>query len=71
MQEQDRQQHLITYYLRKFLGLEERYNIYNKELLAIILALEHQQPYIESYLELTIYTDYKNLVHFTTTKVLN
>jgi hypothetical protein len=40
-QEQDRQWHLIAYYLRKFLGLEKRYNVYNKELLAIVLALEH------------------------------
>lgn len=32
--------YLIAYYLRKFLGLEERYNVHNKELLAIILALK-------------------------------
>ena len=40
-QERDRQWHLIAYYLRKFLGLEEQYNVYNKELLVIVLALEH------------------------------
>jgi hypothetical protein len=40
-QEQDSQWHLIAYYLRKFLGLEKRYNVHNKELLAIVLALEH------------------------------
>jgi hypothetical protein len=45
--------------------------MHNKELLAIILALEYWRVYAESCLELTIYTDYKNLVYFTTTKVLN
>ena len=39
--------------------------------MAIINALQHQRVYAESCLELTIYTDYKNLVHFITTKVLN
>jgi hypothetical protein len=70
-QEQDRLWHPIAYYSRKFLGLEERYNVHNKELLAIVSALEYWRIYAKSCLELTIYTDYKNLVHFTTTKVLN
>jgi hypothetical protein len=40
-QEKDRKWHLIAYYLRKFLGPKECYNVHNKELLAIVLALEH------------------------------
>jgi hypothetical protein len=40
-QEQDRQWHPIAYYSRKFSGPEERYNVHDKELLAIISALEH------------------------------
>jgi hypothetical protein len=40
-QEQDRHWHLIAYYSRKFLGLEERYDMHNKELIAIVNALEH------------------------------
>ena len=31
----------ITYYLYKFINAETRYNIYNKELYAIIKALKH------------------------------
>jgi hypothetical protein len=71
MQKQDRQLHLIAYYLRKFTLPKERYNVHNKELIAIINALQHSRVYAESCLELTIYIDYKNLVQFTTTKVLN
>ena len=63
--------HLVAYYLRKFLGLEERYNVHDKELLAIVACLQHWRVYAESCSELTIYMDHKNLVHFTTTKVLN
>ena len=33
--------HLVAYYLRKFLGLEERYNVHDKELLAIVACLQH------------------------------
>jgi transposase InsO family protein len=70
-QERDGQWHPIAYYSRKFSGPEERYDVHDKELLAIVSALEHWRVYAESCSELTIYTDHKNLVHFTTTKVLN
>ena len=70
-QEKDRKQHPITYYSRKFTLTEEQYNVYNKELLAIVLAIKYQQVYAQSCSKLTIYTDYKNLTYFTTTKVLN
>ena len=70
-QEKDGQWYLIAYYSRKFSGPKERYDVHDKELLAIVSALEYWRVYAESCSELTIYTDYKNLVHFTTTKVLN
>lgn len=70
-QERDGQWHPIAYYSRKFSGPEERYDVHDKELLAIVSALEHWRVYAESCSDLTIYTDHKNLVHFTTTKVLN
>ena len=38
-QEQDGQWHLIAYYLRKFTALEERYDVHDKELIAIVNAL--------------------------------
>ena len=40
-QEQDKQWHLIAYYLRKFTAPKEQYNIYNKELIAVVHLLRH------------------------------
>jgi hypothetical protein len=40
-QEQDRKWHPIAYYSQKFSSTEENYNVHDKELLAIIVALEH------------------------------
>jgi hypothetical protein len=70
-QERDGKWHPIAYYSRKFSGPEERYDVHDKELLAIVAALQHWRIYAESCSDLTIYTDHKNLVQFTTTKVLN
>ena len=50
---------------------EQNYNIYDKELLAVVYALQNWRVYAESCSELTIYTDHKNLLSFTTTKALN
>jgi len=63
--------HLVTYYFRKLLLAKQNYNIHDKKLLAIIAALEAWRVYIERALELTILIDYKNLLHFITTKELN
>ena len=40
-QEKNGQWHPIAYYLRKFTLQEERYNVHDKELLAIVLAIKH------------------------------
>jgi transposase InsO family protein len=61
----------IAYYSRKFTPTEERYDVHDKELLAIVSAMKHWRIYAESCSELTIYTDHKNLTFFTTTKTLN
>jgi hypothetical protein len=68
LQERDGKWHLIAYYSKKFSQAEERYDVHDKELLAIVCALEHWRVYAESCSDLTIFTDYKNLTHFTTTK---
>ena len=52
-------------------GAEQNYDIHDKELLAIVEALDHWRVYAESCSELTIFTDHKNLLQFTTTKKLN
>ena len=51
--------------------VEQNYNIHDKELLAVVNALEHWRVYVESSSELTVLTDHKNLTTFTTTKKLN
>lgn len=63
--------HPVAYYSKKFTGAEERYDVHDKELLAIVEALEHWKIYSHSSSELEIFTDHKNLTYFTTTKVLN
>jgi hypothetical protein len=40
-QEKDRKWHPIAYYLRKFILQEERYDVHDKELLAIVLAIKY------------------------------
>lgn len=71
LQEKDGKWHPIAYYSRKLSEHEERYDVHDKELLAIVAALEHWRHYAEGCSELTIYTDHKNLTYFTTTKQLN
>jgi hypothetical protein len=52
--------------------LELNYNIYNKELLAIITALKEWRVFLQETTEpFIIKMDYKNLTRFLTTKELN
>lgn len=71
LQEKDRKWHPIAYHSGKFSRAEERYDIHDKGLMAIVDALEHWRIYAEGCSELTIFTDHKNLTYFTTTKQLN
>jgi hypothetical protein len=51
--------------------LELNYNIYNKELLAIIIILKKWRVFLQGTIELFIVkTDYKNLTGFLTIKKL-
>jgi hypothetical protein len=70
-QEYDGKWHPIAYYSRKLSPAERNYDIHNKELLAIVTALQHWRVYCEGAPQLTILTDHKNLLYFTTTKELN
>ena len=38
-------QHLVIYYSRKMILLELNYNIYNKELLGIVIVLKEQRAF--------------------------
>jgi hypothetical protein len=61
----------IAFYSRKFNDAELNYEIYDKELLAIIACLKEWRAYCEgSRHKVTIYSDHKNLEYFNTSKVL-
>jgi hypothetical protein len=64
--------HPVAYHSKKHSPAECNYNIYDKELLAIIQALEEWRPECEgaAYL-LQLITDHKNLEYFMTKKLLN
>jgi len=70
-QEHSGQRHPLAYYSRKMTPAEQNYDIHNKELLAIVVSLQHWRVYAEGAPGLIIYSDHKNLTTFTTTKELN
>jgi hypothetical protein len=62
----------VAYFSAKHSPQECNYDIYDKELLAIIKALEEWQPELEgSQSQFEIITDHKNLATFATSKQLN
>jgi hypothetical protein len=64
--------HPIAFYSRKFSAAEINYQIYDKELLAIVSAFEHWRNYLYgTQHQVTVYTDHKNLLYYTTTRTLN
>ena len=70
---EDGELHPVAFHSRKFTAAEINYEIYDKELLAIVEA------FFETWCHLlegaqhptTVYTDHKNLLYFTTSRVLN
>ena len=69
---EDKIQYLVVYYSKKLIPPKLNYNIYDKELLAIIIVLKKQRAFLQRIIELFIVkTDYKNLIGFLITKKLN
>ena len=67
-----RQLHPVAYRSKKFSGPELKYDVHDKELLAIVDAFEKWRAYLEeSRHPIIIYSNHKNLSYFTTTKKLN
>ena len=61
--------HSVAYFLTQIASAECNYDIYNKELLAIICAFEEWRPELkEAADQIQIITDHKNLKYFMTTK---
>ena len=64
--------HPVAYYSKKHSPAECNYDIYDKELMAIIKALEEWRPECEgAAYPLQLITDHKNLEYFMTKKLLN
>ena len=59
--------HPIAYHSRKFTAAEINYEIYDKELLAIVDSFEVWRHFLEGAQHpITVFTDHKNLLYFTT-----
>ncbi len=72
LQKYNRIWYLVAYYSWKMIPLELNYDIYNKELLGIIIILKEQRVFLQGITEpFIIKIDYKNLTSFLTTKELN
>jgi len=64
--------HPVAYYSKKHSPAECNYDIYDKELMAIIKALEEWRPECEgAAYPLKLITDHRNLEYFMTKKLLN
>jgi len=69
---ENEQQRFIVYQSRKLSEPEKRYEVHDKELLAIVKALQDWRPYLtDTEKSIQIYTDHKNLRNFATMKQLN
>ena len=63
--------HPVAFYSKNMVPAECNYEIYDKELLAIIHCLKHWRPELEvTELPIEIFTDHKALEHFMSTKEL-
>ena len=64
--------HPVAFLSKMFMDTERKYEIYNRELLGIIRALEEWRHYIQGSGHMTIvFSDHKNLTYFQTAQKLN
>lgn len=64
--------HPIVFYSKSLNAVERNYEIHDKEMLAIICALEEWRHFLEgAQHKAEIWTDHKNLEYFMTAKKLN
>src|SRR5258706_12680407 len=71
-QQEDGLFHPIGFMLKSFLDMEWNYQIHNKEMLAIMCALEEWHHFLEgSAQKFKIHTDHKNLSYFQEAHKLN
>jgi len=64
--------HPVAFYSKSLFSMERNYEIHDKEMLAIICALEEWRHFLEEATHLVeIWTNHKNLEYFMTAKKLN
>jgi hypothetical protein len=64
--------HPVAFFSKKHSPVECNYEIYDKELMAIVRAFEQWRPELQSVINpIRVLSDHKNLEYFTTTKLLN
>jgi transposase InsO family protein len=64
--------HPVAFFSKKLSPAECNYEIYDKELLAIVRAFQEWRPYLESApTPIQVLTDHRNLEYFMSTKLLN
>jgi hypothetical protein len=62
----------VTFFSKKHSPAECNYEIYDKELMAIVCAFEEWRPELQSVINpIHVLSDHKNLEYFTTMKLLN
>ena len=68
----DRRWHPVAFYSKSLSSVERNYEIHDKEMLAIICALEEWRHFLEGATHpVEIWTDHKNLEYFMMAKKLN
>jgi hypothetical protein len=64
--------HPVAFYSRKLTSAEINYQVYDKELLAIITTFKQWRPYLaRAQHRVQVLIDHKTLLYFTTTWTLN
>ena len=64
--------HLIAFHSKKLTNAELNYEIHDKKLLTIINSFKQWRMFLkESKHQIQVYINYKNLLYFTITKILN
>jgi hypothetical protein len=64
--------HPVAFFSKKYSPAECNYEIYDKELMAIVRAFEEWRPELQSVKNpIQVLTEHKNLEYFTTTKLIN
>jgi RNase H-like domain found in reverse transcriptase len=67
----ENQWHPIAFFSRRFTEAEINYQVYDKEMLAIVASFEHWRHYLDGAVDTEVYTDHQNLKKFMEQTQLN